>query len=299
MKKQNDVVNCLKLLTYLQSHSPELISRNELAAFLGISVRSVSRYGAKLKSLGVSSSKGKKGGFYYDGKELFPMALNSIDELFALNLSLINDTMIDKINTLNKNGIKLSKDLMFTNNKISDEDMRKMVKICEAINSKTSIKVTYQKNDGTKFDCYLCPICFKNYDGLIYLYAYYREEVHSYVLNKLEFKEFCDHKYDIKKIDLINICNIPNHEIAKFNPPLTFKIKVNSICYNRLKKSYKDTIKINYNDPVSVVTITTSSYKEEVSLLLSLGSNIEFIDKNNEVYRLYKEEINNLISLNK
>lgn len=298
MKKENDVVCCLKLLMYLQAHSPDLVSRKELSAFLNISIRSITRYANKLKVLGVASVRGKNGGFYYDGKDLFPMSLSSIDELFALNLSLISDSMIDRINTFNKNGIKLSKDLMFINNKINDEDMKKMVKICEGIHSKTSIKVNYQKNDGTKYECYLSPICFKNYDGLIYLFAYYRDEVHSYVLNKLDFLGYSDHKYEIKRIDLIRVASTPNHEIAKFNDSLTFRIRVKSLAYNRLKRAYKDTIKINYDEPVNVISITTSSYKEEVSLLLSLGSNIEFIDKDNEVYKLYKEEIKKMIQMN-
>lgn len=296
MVTNTDLTKCIKILNFLQSHSPNIISRRELSEEFNIPLRSISRYANKLKPLGVESVRGKNGGFYYNGKSILPMAFQTIDDLFALNLSLNNDSVIDKINILNKNGIKLSKNLIFTNNKVNDEDMEKMVKICDAIYKKNNIVINYTKGDNN-YNCYVSPICFKNYDGLIYLYAYYRNEVHSYALSKLKFIEYTDKKFEINKMDLVRIKNIADHEIGSFDKPITFRIKANKLIYNRLKKVYKDTVNIDYEAPVSTLSITTSSYKEEVSLLLSLGSNFEFIDKDNEVYALYVEEINKINKL--
>lgn len=296
MVTNSDLTKCIKILNFLQSHSPNIISRRELSEEFDIPLRSISRYANKLKPLGVESVRGKNGGFYYGGKSLLPMAFESIDDLFALNLSLNNDSIIDKINSLNKNGIKLSKNLIFTNNKINDVDMSKMVKICDAIYKKNNIVINYNKGDNS-FNCYISPICFKNYDGLIYLYAYYRNEVHSYALSKLKFIEYTDKKFEVNQMDFVRIKNIADHEIGCFDKPITFRIKADKIIYNRLKKVYKDIINIDYDAPVSIIYITTISYKEEVSLLLSLGSNFEFIDKNNPVYELYIEEINKINKL--
>lgn len=296
MSDSNDILKAVKMLGYLQNHSPMAISRKKLSEYLECSIRSVTRYGKKLEVVGVESVRGRDGGFYYGGKDAFPFNLTNVDDLYRLNLSINSEYVIDKVNEINKTGIALSKDLIFSNSNISQEDIEKMTKITEAIYLKRSIKITYEKK-GNYFDAYICPICFKNYDGVVYLFAYYRDSIRVYDLRKVDFKDYQDRQYTIKKEDVEHIKKLPNHEIYGSDVPCSFTIRVYKIAYNRFKKSFKDLVKLNYESTYTDVMIKTKSYHEVVSLLLSLGSNVEFVDKDNDVFKLYKEELYRMMTL--
>ncbi len=290
MSDSNDLLNAIKMLGYLQSHSPHAISRTHLAEYLNCSTRSITRYGKKLAEIGVSSNRGRDGGYYYGGKDTFPFSFTVVDDVYRLNLALNSEYVLSKINQLNSSGIELNPNLIFSNSNIDKETVEKMVKITEAIYLKNTIKISYQRN-YEYFDVYVAPICFKNYDGVVYLFAYYRDQIHAYDLRKVEFVSYLERTYEIRPNDIENIKKMPNHEIYGNDPVCAFRIRVNQLAYNRFKKAFKDAAKLSYDEPVSIVTIKTKSYREVISLLLSIGSNIEFVDKDNDVYRLYKDEV--------
>lgn len=296
MSDSNDILNAVKMLGYLQNHSPMAVSRQKLANYLGCSTRSITRYGKKLTEVGVESCRGRDGGYFYGGKDAFPFNFSNIDDVYKLNLAINSDYVIDTINTINKSGIELSKNLIFSNSNISEEDIKKMVQITEAIYLKTSIKITYQK-DGNFFDAYINPICFKNYDGVVYLFAYYSDNIHVYDLRKLMFKGYQERQFKIRSEDLEHIRKLPNHEIYGADIVCSFKVRVYKVAYNRFKKAFKDLVQLNYDSTFTDVTIKTRSYREVVSLLLSLGANVEFLEKDNDVYRLYKEELYRMTAL--
>ncbi len=297
MSNTTDLINSIKFLNYLQSHSPETCSREDLARYLNVSLRTITRYAHKLEPLGIDSVRGRGGGYAYAGKQFLPMALKSVDDMYAINLSINSPEVIDMINACNPNGIILSNSLIFSNNQISKSDLEKMIRITEAIYLKKAIKIKYEIAERT-FNCYVVPICFKNYDGLIYLFGYYRKEVHCYSLPKLTFLEFVNDREKLSishkfKEDLERIKNMPNHEIYGNDDLVTFRILVKKVAYNRLKKSFKD-VELDYSQNHSLIRISTKSYKEVCALLLSCGDNIKFVDKDNEVFKTYKEMVKNM-----
>ena len=113
MSDSNDILNAVKMLGYLQNHSPMAVSRQKLANYLGCSTRSITRYGKKLTEVGVESCRGRDGGYFYGGKDAFPFNFSNIDDVYKLNLAINSDYVIDTINTINKSGIELSKNLIF------------------------------------------------------------------------------------------------------------------------------------------------------------------------------------------
>lgn len=292
MIQTQDLINCMNILEYLQTHSPEIISRDEIASIFNIDIRTVSRYAKRLQPLGVVSRKGKKGGYSYEGKKLFNSAFDSIDDLYAINLTLNSSRVLKMFNNKKIGGIILSEDVIFHNDTIPDKALDKMIKILDAIRAKEAIRIKYIK-EGKPFECTIEPLCFKNYDGFVYLFAYYRNSLRIYSVNKLEFVDYIpEQKFEKNEQDIELIKSLPNHEIYGKDPLCSFSIEASKEIYNRLKKSFKNTIKIDYTKPSQIVNIVTRSYKEVVSILLSCGIYVRFLDKNNPVYTLYKDTIN-------
>ena len=294
MIQTQDLINCVNILEYLQTHSPEIVSRDEIASIFNIDIRTVTRYAKRLQPLGVVSRKGKKGGYSYEGKKLYNSAFDSIDDLYAINLTLNSPRVLKMFNTKKIGGIVLSDDIIFHNDTIPDKVLDKMIKIVDAIRTQETILIKYIK-EGKPFECSVQPLCFKNYDGFVYLFAYYRNSLRIYSVEKLEFVDYVpDQKFERNKQDIDLIKSLPNHEIYGKDPTCSFVIEASKEVYNRLKKSFKNTIKIDYTKPSQIITIVTRSYKEVVSILLSCSIYIRFLDKNNPVYTLYKDTINSM-----
>lgn len=291
MIQTSDLVNCVKMLECLQSHSPLSVSREDLANMLSVDIRTITRYAKRLSLLGVTSKKGKSGGYTYEGKKLYNSTFDCVDDLYAINLTLNSNYVIRLFNKKKVGGINLMEDLIFHNDLISEKDLQKMIKITEAIKNCESISIRYIK-DNKPFECYVQPICFKNYDGFVYLFAYYRNCLRVYSIEKLEFIDYIsDNKFVRRKEDIDIIKRLPNHEIYGKDDVCSFTIIAQKEVYNRLKKSFKSSINIDYTKPYQEVTIVTRSYKEVVSILLSCANFIKFKDKDNPVYNLYKKTL--------
>ncbi len=298
-----DFESKLRLLYLLIDRIPEYVSANELGEKLNVSPRTIKRYAKSLKDIGlVDVRNGSKGGYAFDGKksEILPFCFSGTYETILANLSIVNNSVIDRINQINVNRTQMHKDLMLTSNAISNDDLEKMVPFAMDIIEKRPIYITYSRfNENEdkleKFDIFIKPICFKIYDGFIYLFAYYYDDIRAYALNRIERREDKEipkkynKPYEILQKDVNKIKNLSDHEIYGSDELFEFKISVKRIVYNRLKKCFKRDIYIDYNRKTSVISIKTRSYKETASLLLSCGPNISFlVKKDNPVYTEYK-----------
>lgn len=289
---KTDVLNCIKLLSFIKARSPEIISSRELSEYLEVSPRTLRRYIDILKDeFCIEAKKGNGGGYYYNSNKKTSFSLEGLDELNKINLSIDDEEVIKKLNKINLNGIDLVLNLKFDNANVTKKDLEKMIVITDSIRAKKMIDYRSITKDGRKYEAYIGPICFKIYDGVTYLYAYYRGNVRMYTLSNIEVLGERNETYIIKKEDIDKIKNRPNYELYDRDPLIYFKIKLKKIAFNRFKKEFKNEIKFDDSLEEAEITIKTQSYLECVAHLLALGENIEFINKTNKVYELYKESL--------
>lgn len=284
-----DVINCVKLLSYIKARSPEIISGDELSSYLEVSKRTLRRYIDYLKDdFGIDSKKGRDGGYFFNSFKKTSFSLEGLDELNQINLSIDDEEVIKKLNKINLNGINLCLNLKFDNSEVTKSDLEKMIVLTDSIRAKKMVNFSSVTKEGRKYQAYFGPICFKIFDGVTYLYAYYRNQIRMYVLSNIEILDERNEKFIIKKEDIEYIKNKPNYELYDKDPLLYFKIKIKKIVYNRFKKEFKNEIKFDDTKQEAEVTIKTQSYLECLTHLLALQDNFQFLDKKNKMYELYK-----------
>ena len=108
-----DFESKLRLLYLLIDRIPEYVSANELGEKLNVSPRTIKRYAKSLKDIGlVDVRNGSKGGYAFDGKksEILPFCFSGTYETILANLSIVNNSVIDRINQINVNRTKMHKE---------------------------------------------------------------------------------------------------------------------------------------------------------------------------------------------
>ena len=319
------------LLCYLKTHSPEYVSRKELAdKFFSGNLKTCEKYCTTLRNSKLVSSKtGVSGGYTYDpcindtsltgqdiNKLLNELTYKDLEELNKVNLAISDNSVIIRLSKLNYNGLPLLTNLKFNQSILTKKEEQVMIDITDAIRLKHKIKINYisstienEKGCVNVYEIKVCPINFTIYNGVAYLNAYYERIVDSkpcgyyskrnYVVNRIESVTHLEgEKFEINEEDIEILRNKFPYELYDSDPEIEVKIclKYEGFnCFNRVFKNYYSDL-IDYRKKEVIIPIKTKSYRECCGNLLALGITFDFLDNTNKVAELYRITLIHLLS---
>ena len=311
-------VDTLNILLLLKSVCPNYLPREQIAEKIGIkNVKKIDPYIKTLKSAGLIDGKpGRSGGLYYNPQKevndktkidqrLSTLGFDNIEELSKLSFLISDEKLLKRINEITLDGVNLIPNLRIDDFSFSKEDQDKMLILTEAISLHRNVRFTHLKENS--YEATVSPICFSLFNGQIYLNANYfkvkdkkvskESTLKIFLLAKISNIEIIDNSTSqVKKEDFEAIQNRYPYEIFDKDKELNIKIRLFNKGYSvflRTFKNYGHDL-IDFTKEFVDLIIPTKSYYECLRNLLTLGETFEFLDKDNSVFRLYQETIENI-----